>query len=86
MEKAKTIVKGIQRLSATYLEQSMKMTPSQISTFLEDYQKVYFSNDGKRKPISLRVPEKLLEIFKAKAKMQGRPYQALIVELMRRSI
>ncbi|MBN20647.1 MAG: hypothetical protein CL678_05100 [Bdellovibrionaceae bacterium] len=77
------IKKGLQYFTPEYLEHTKKMSASEIAQFLDDYQKVFYSDEGKRKLISIRVPEKLLDLFKAKAKLKNQRYQTLIVELMR---
>lgn len=41
------------------------------------------ANFHKTKAISIRIPENLLSAFKTKAKLNGKPYQTKIKELMR---
>lgn len=59
------------------------MAPDEILKFLEGFQEMIASVDGPRKLISMRVPENLLAVFKAKAKSNNIPYQRQIIELMR---
>ncbi len=73
----------IQFFTKEYLDQAKKLTPTQIAEFVTQYQAVVASQEGKTKPISLRIPEELLKIFKTKSKLEGKKYQSQIVELMR---
>lgn len=57
--------------------------PIQVLEFLDQFQQVVAGQEGARKLISLRVPERLLEQFKLKSKSQGFAYQTQIVRLMR---
>lgn len=80
-------MKSVQLFNHEYVERCAEMTPLQIARFLDDYRKVHASEQGQRgasKLISMRVPEDLLSAFKTQAKLQGRPYQAVIKELMRK--
>lgn len=80
---AEKIARITQRFNPDSLEHTRQMTPTQIADFISDYQQVFFSNEGDKKLISMRVPEKLLNSFKAKAKLSNRSYQNIIVDLMR---
>jgi len=60
------------------------MKPIQVLQFLEDFRELQGSSRPvKSKLISIKIPEDLLESFKAKAQNKGRPYQTIIKELMR---
>ena len=59
------------------------LSVNEIAQFLEDFQQIMGGNEGKRKAISLRVPEGLLRQFQVKAGLGGYSYQAKIVDLMR---
>ncbi len=76
--------KPLQLFSPERIKQDAGLTPDQIVQFLEDYKNIAAGEEGPRKLISLRVPEKLLEQFKAKARGDAKAYQTQIVELMRR--
>ena len=77
-------MKGKQLYSKVRLGKDSKLTKNQIVDFLDDFQSLMQGNEGNRKLISLRVPEKLLKLFQDKAKQERRPYQTQIVELMRK--
>ncbi len=77
-------MKTVQYFTDEYLEQCRKMKPEQVLRFLEDFRELQkLRKPVKSKLISLKIPEDLLESFKAKADCTGRPYQTLIKELMR---
>jgi len=59
------------------------MSSDQILQFLEDFRTVTYGQDKKTKMISIRIPENILQTFKLQAQLQQRPYQSVIVELMR---
>ena len=59
------------------------MTPDQILQFLADFQQLHGTQRSTSKLISMKVPEDLLNAFKAKAKMANTPYQTQIKVLMR---
>jgi excinuclease UvrABC nuclease subunit len=57
-----------------------------MSKFLPKRVASYFTKkhqDKKTKMISIRIPENILQTFKLQAQLQQRPYQSVIVELMR---
>ncbi len=75
--------KPLQTFSDEYLERCKDLTPEQIIEFLDQYRLIAFSGrKTKSKLISIKVPEDLLGAFKFKARLMGKPYQALIKELM----
>ncbi len=77
-------MKPIQFFSDEYLERSREMTPDQIIRFLDDFRQLHATPRGsKSKLISLKVPNNLLETFKAKARLNNVPYQTQIKELMK---
>jgi predicted DNA binding CopG/RHH family protein len=76
--------KPLQYFSDEYLERCRELTPEQIVNFLEQFRHIaYAGQKSTSKLISLKVPEDLLEAFKFKASLEGRPYQSIIKELMR---
>ncbi len=76
--------KALQIFSDDYLEYSKKLTPEQIVNFLEDFRQIAAAGQPtKSKLISIKIPENLLNAFKMQAKLQGRPYQTMIKDLMR---
>ncbi len=74
----------VQYFSPDYLKSIRGTTPAQALRFLEDFRALALrSKATKSRLISLRVPEPLLEAFKAKAAREGIPYQTRIKVLMR---
>lgn len=55
----------------------------EIARFLEDFQNLAAGDEGRRKLISIRIPEKLLTLFKKKSESSGTAYQTRIISLMR---
>ncbi|MCY4485549.1 MAG: CopG family antitoxin [Deltaproteobacteria bacterium] len=73
----------VQYFSKEYLEQCKRMKPADILRFLDAYRRLYSPTVRKEsRSISLRVPENLLEAFKAKASLHDVPYQTQIKRLM----
>lgn len=76
-------MKALQRFSDEYLERCGELSPDQILQFLEDFRQLHASRPLPSKLISLKVPVDLLRAFRAKAEMQGTPYQTQIKALMK---
>lgn len=81
-------MRPVQHFTPEYLEQCRQMTPDQIIRFVEDFRRLHGGRQSgvrqaKSRLISLKVPEDLLEAFKARARLSGRPYQTQIKELMK---
>jgi predicted DNA binding CopG/RHH family protein len=77
-------MKAVQKFSDDYLESCREMTPDQIIAFLEDFRRLHsVTLSGPSRLISMKVPEDLLSAFKAKAKLEGIPYQSKIKVLMK---
>lgn len=81
-------MKAVQHFTSEYLGQCRQMTPDQIIRFVDDFRRLHggptgAGRHGKSRLISLKVPEDLLEAFRTKARLSGRPYQSQIKELMR---
>ena len=77
-------MKAVQYFSDEYLQQCREMTPDQIIRFLDDFRQLHGAETrSKSKLISLKVPEKLLSAFRAKASLAGVPYQTQIKTLMK---
>ncbi|MDE0342924.1 MAG: CopG family antitoxin [Deltaproteobacteria bacterium] len=76
-------MRPVQYFSKEYLEQCKGMKPADILRFLDEFRRLY-SPAARRgsKLISLKVPENLLEAFKAKASLHDVPYQTQIKRLM----
>lgn len=60
-----------------------KIIPEQALAFLNEFQLLMQGDEGPTRLISLRVPERLLEVFRARCSREGRRYQTRILELMR---
>lgn len=75
-------MKTIQYFSDEYLERCQGMTPDQVLRFLEDFRSLHGNKPAPSKLISMKVPQDLLNIFKAKAKLNNMPYQTQIKALM----
>jgi predicted DNA binding CopG/RHH family protein len=76
-------MRPVQTFTDEYLEQCRRMTPDQVIRFLEDFRTLQSSRPSRSKLISLKVPENLLEAFRARAELAGVPYQTQIKRLMR---
>ena len=74
-------MKGIQKFSDAYLEQSRRMSPESVIRFLEDFRLLHATRP-KSRLISLKVPEPLLEAFKLACQARGERYQTKIKALM----
>ncbi len=76
-------MRPVQTFSKEYLERCKKLKPEEIVRFLEDFRRLH----GEKKPaksrlISVKMPEDLLSAFRAKAGLEGVPYQTQIKRLM----
>ena len=79
-------MRPVQYFSDAYLEQCKDMTPDQIIRFLDDIRQLHGAGvTTKSRLISIKVPENLLNVFKAQAAREGVPYQTQIKRLMRSS-
>ncbi len=76
-------MKAVQYFSDEYLERCRDMTADEILRFLDDFRRLHGSSPAKSKLISIKVPEDLLNAFKAKAGMANTPYQTQIKALMK---
>ncbi len=76
-------MKAIQLFSEEYLQQCRGMTPDQVVKFLDDFRRLHGNRPARSKLISMKVPEDLLNTFKARAKMINMPYQTQIKTLMK---
>jgi predicted DNA binding CopG/RHH family protein len=77
-------MRPVQYFSEEYLERCRSMKPEQIVRFLEDFRLLQAkpARAPKSRLISLKVPEPLLEAFKARAEREGVAYQTQIKRLM----
>lgn len=75
--------KGVQYFTKEYLARCASLTPDQILEFMENYRNLVAKAPEKCQLISLKIEPSLLNAFKQKAHLQGRPYQTKIKELMK---
>ena len=77
-------MKAVQYFTDEYLRQCKAMTPEQIIGFLDEFRQLHATTtSSKSKLISIKIPENLLNVFKAQAAREGTPYQTQIKKLMR---
>lgn len=65
---------------------SVKVAPEDAIRFLDDMRKMSVNIDEPTVAISLRVPGNILRSLKLKAKADGKKYQSLIVEYLRKGL
>ncbi|MEN9722201.1 MAG: hypothetical protein RJB38_187 [Pseudomonadota bacterium] len=75
--------RALQKSSRSRLAADRKVTPAEALQFLEDFRQLMEGNEGPSKLISIRVPERLLRLFRSQCDRAGRKYQSQILELMR---
>lgn len=76
-------MRPVQLFSKGYLEQCRAMTPEQVVRFLDDFRVLHSpARPARSRLISLKVPEPLLDSFRAKSRLSGTPYQTQIKRLM----
>jgi len=61
-------------------------SPEDALQFLEDIRVMSSQIDEPTIAISIRVPGNILQAIKLKAKADGKKYQSLIIELLRKSL
>jgi hypothetical protein len=74
-------MKGLQKLTPEYLEQSRRMSPDAIARFLDEFRQLHGPR-AKSRLISMKVPEPLLAAFKIRCGVEGERYQTKIKALM----
>ena len=73
----------VQKFSDEYLERCREMSHDEIVRFLDDFRKIHGNRRSRKsRLISIKVPEDLLDAFKAKAQLSDVPYQTQIKKLM----
>ncbi len=68
------------------VESDSSLSPEQAVRFLEDMRLLISEKDEKTRLISLRVPENLLRAVKTQARSEGKKYQSLLIEFVRRGL
>lgn len=76
-------MKAVQYFSDDYLEQCRELSTTQIIQFLDDFRCLHAGKPAASKLISIKVPQDLLNAFKAKSRLAGTPYQTQIKALMK---
>ncbi len=79
-------MRPVQKFTPEYLEQCKKMSTGEILDFLESFRLLHAESGAimtKSRLISMKVPEALLQSFKAKSQLLGIPYQTQIKKLMK---
>lgn len=77
--RSKTSLKKVQTATAI-------IKPEEALQFLEDMRVMASDVDEPTIPISLRIPGNILRALKIKAKVDGKKYQSLIVEYVRKGL
>lgn len=75
-------MKPTQYFSHEYLEQCRHATADDILRFLDNFRKLQQPTTKKSKLISMKVPDALLESFRAKCGIDNVKYQTQIKKLM----
>jgi predicted DNA binding CopG/RHH family protein len=65
---------------------SPKISPEEAIRFLDDMRKLTHEKDEPTISISIRLPSNILRSVKLKAKADGKKYQSLIVEYVRKGL
>lgn len=63
-----------------------KFSPEDALDFLESIRKLQDEKDEPTSPISIRIPGNILRTLKLKAKFEGKKYQSLIIDLLRKGL
>ena len=75
----------VQYFSDEYLDACKDMSETAIAQFLDDFRKLSLgqASSSKSKLISLKIPQDLLSVFRARCLLEKTPYQTKIKHLMR---
>ena len=73
----------VQFFSDDYLERCRAMKPAEVLEFLESFRLLHARASSRSRLISLKVPESLLDAFRARCRLEGMRYQTQIKQLMR---
>jgi hypothetical protein len=72
----------VQFFSDDYLDRCRAMKPAEVLEFIEGFRRLHGRAPGRSRLISLKVPESLLEAFRARCRLEGVKYQTQIKRLM----
>lgn len=73
-------------MKTTTPKKNKNISPEEALNFLEDMRKLMEQKDLPSTPISIRIPSNLLNLLKAKAKIDKKKYQSLIIEYIREGL
>lgn len=63
-----------------------RVSPEEALRFLDDLRKLPSQIDEPTHAISLRVPENILRAIRLRAKAEGKKYQSLMIEYLRKGL
>lgn len=63
-----------------------EVTSEDAIQFLEDLRKMASGIDEPTQPVSIRIPANILRAIKLQAKNEGKKYQSLIIEYIRKGL
>ena len=75
-------MKTVQLFSDEYLENCRRLSANDIVRFLDQFRRLHGGAASRSRLISIKIPELLLESFKAKCELAGIRYQTQIKLLM----
>ncbi len=75
-------MKTVQLFSDEYLEHCRRLSADDIVRFVDQFRRLHGGAPGRSRLISIKIPETLLEPFKAKCELTGIRYQTQIKLLM----
>lgn len=73
-------------LSQSSVKKTPRISPDEAMEFIESFKKMLLEKDEPTKLISIRIPENILNVLKTHAKTNGKKYQSLIVEILRKEL
>lgn len=76
-------MKPVQYFTDEYIENCAKFSTDEVLGYLEDFREMQgAAKPSKSRLVSIRIEDRLLELFKMKAKKEGSKYQTKLKELM----
>ncbi len=77
-------MKPVQYFNTDYLDKTSDANPKQILLFLEEFRLMQapVTQSSRSKMISLKIPDNLLRLFRAKCEVEGVKYQTQIKIVM----
>lgn len=74
------------RKSRARNEADAEISPEEALAFIDSYQRMLGVRDEPTQLISLRIPGNILRTLKTTAKLEGKKYQSMIVEMIREGL